>query len=497
MASATFHALVLRARDHIAGSSRWAYLAVLTLALSHALVVTPFVADSRLESQTSLQRTRLAAVESSLGELREALEAVRRETSSRVAPALDRLIDDLTDDLARLDLTRRQISARAAAERDVLEQPEAPADGPTAGGTSPLPESAGVAHPFLIENPDRIADLREARTPDELLAALAPIVEELITRPRFFDLERDWKDEALPRLRARLDAAASALPQLRSRFPEARSQWQTLAGSLTALSAAAAELKLEPPVRPTWWALAGTGAVELGLTPEVMDEIRRPRRLVDLEAAADRSVESYSEIVGLVAQAKRELEDPGAGAFGGLDVTAVATFPLFIGLLLGAATVWRSQRLRELGLTTRLAIEHGGPPALARWFWSIGQWSTAAGASAAAAWRACVLQTLLGYFLAMSWIALAAIQLRQLDAADRLRLLIYTVAGASLVLVAVVHRLLVARRAIMALDDGTGGAEGHAGEQRASERPPKSIASTGDGSTGRDGEPLQVRPLRR
>ncbi len=464
MASRSFHDLLLRARDHFAGSSHWAYLAVLALALIHAVVVTPFIAGSRLESETSLQRTRLATVESSLGELRGALEAVRQETSSMVAPALERLIEDLEGDLARLDLTRRQIAAAAAGAEAGDAGDGSTAGGAPAAGTSP-PAAQSDIQPFVLDDPDRIADLRDARKPEELLAALAPLVDELITQPRYFDLERGWRDAALPRLEARLDTAASALPRLRSRFPEARSQWQALAGSLTGLSAAARELSFGPPAQSHWWNRSGGDSfrlptsggtnldVDLGLAPAIADEIRRPRRLAELEAAADRSVESYSEIVGKVAQAKRELGDPASGAFAWLDGGSVAMFPLLVGLVLGGAMTWRSQRLRELGLATRLAVEHGGPPALKQWFWSQAQWNTPAGRSAASAWHACVVQTLLGYFLAMSWIALAAVQLRQLGAAGHQRLMIYSITGASVVLLAVVHRLLVGRRAIMALDD--------------------------------------------
>lgn len=419
-----------------------------------------------------------------------------------VTPALERLIEDFEGDLARLDATRRQIAARAAAE----------AADPADGVAEPVEEPpASAVQPFVLEDPDRVADVRDAETPDELRSALAPLVDELITRPRFFDLERGWKDEALPRLEARLDTAASALPRLRSRFPEARNQWQELAGSLTGLAAAARDLRFEPPSRSDWWILADDPELELGLTPATRDEIRRPRPLTELEAAADRSVESYSEIVGKVAQAKRELGDPPAGPFAWLDMTAVAMFPLLIGLVLGGATTWRSQRLRELGFTVRLAIEHGGPPGLAPWFWSQAQWNTSAGRAAASAWRACVIQTLTGYFLAMSWIALAAVQLRQLDAADRQRLMIYSIAGASIVLIAVVHRLLVAHGAILALDDadvayrdrddvaatgelaaGESGVIANEVEERRS-----SAAGAGAGDPERDDEILEVRPLRR
>ncbi len=506
MASRSFHALFLRARDQFAGSSHWLYLAVLALALIHALVVTPFVAGSRLESETSLQRTRLAVVESSLGELRGALEAVRQETSSTVAPALERLVEDLEHDLARLEATRRQIAASELLEEDPDPAAEATAaEATVAEGTAaeapPAAPLESTAPPFVLDDADRIADLRDARGRIEVLAALAPLVDELIARPRFFDLQGRWNDEAHPRLAARLNTAAGALPRLRSRFPEARDQWQSLAGALTGLSGTAAELRFAPPAEPYWWALPGDGEVELGLAEAVAGEIRRPRRLAELEQAADRAVESYSEIVGKVAQAQRELGDPPAGTLERLDVAAVAMFPLLIGWVLAGTVIWRSQRLRELGLTTRLAIEHGGPPALERWLWGQIPWSSTAGASAGGAWRACVLQTLLGYFLAMSWIALAAVQLRQLEGAGRQRLMITTIAGASVVLLAIVHRLVVARRAIMALDedhredleDGAGVHEDAGVHDHAAEDVEIEVQETPDG----DDELLGIRPLKR
>ncbi len=490
MASRSFHALFLRARDHFAGSSHWLYLAVLALALIHGLVVTPFIAGNRLESETSLQRTRLAAVESSLGELRGTLEAVRQETSSTVAPSLERLIEDLEHDLARLEATRRQIAAQAAVEAT---DPDAAA---VAESPPPPPPIESPVQPFVIDDDDRIADLRDARGRAEQLAALVPLVDELIARPRFFDLQRSWNDVALPRLEARLDTAAGALPRLRSRFPEARDQWQTLAGALSSLSSTARELRFEPPAEPYWWALAGGGEVELGMVEAVAGEIRRPRGLAALEQAADRSALSYSEIVGKVAQAQRELGDPPAGALEQLDAAAVAMFPLLIGAVLGGAVIWRSQRLGELGLTTRMAIEHGGPPALKRWLWSQMRWGSAATATAAGAWHACVLQTLLGYFLAMSWIASAAVQLRQLENAGRQRLMITTIAGASAVLLAVVHRLVVARRAIMPLEEPEETAIDELAGDR--EEPEVEDAEIAQQETARDdAELLGVRPLRR
>ena len=459
MASRSFHDLFLRARDQFAGSSRWLYLGTLALAILHVTIVTPLVEGSRLELETVSDRSRLTAVERGLAELQPSLEAVRRETSSTLDPILERLIEDLEHDLARLEATRRKYSTEAGETGDV-------GDEPTSDGT----QSDAQIAPFVLGNTDWIADLRAAETRAQMLAALTPMVEELIAGPRFFDLERGWKDSMRPRLKTRLDIAAGTVPRLRGRFPEAEAQWDAFAGSLAAVGRAAQELRFAVPAEPLWWtASSPDGALALGLTAANQERIRRPAGLQMLRAATDRAFERLGEVTQEVERAKRELAAlPAAGTLPGLDLAAlVAMFPLLLGMILGGGAVWRSQRLRELGFTTRMAIEHGGPTALRQWFWSQIQWRTAAGSSAASAWQSCVLQTLLGYLLAMTWIGLAAIQLRRLETSEPQRLMIFAAAGAALVLFAVIHRLLVARRAITLLEargvDGIESAEGAAG----------------------------------
>ncbi len=453
MASRSFQALFLRARDQFAASSRWPYLAVLILTLLHVAVVTPFVEGRRIESETSSEIERLTAVERGLSELRQALQGIRQETTSLITPSLGRLVQDLELDLARLDATREKIAAQAAAEAAAMADPAAEDDDatPTAEPAAPdstLGEGSGI-QPFELQNPDWIADLRDATSRDETLAILTPIVDQLIISPRYFDLGRSWQNDSLPRLEARLDAAASAVPRLRGRFTEARAQWDTLTGALSDFTRAARELQFTAPDEPFWWTLPAPDRVDLGLSPAVRDTIRRPRSLSDLETAADRCLEHFGEVSEVHSEAQRQLGDAsGVGVVLGIDLAFVMPmFPLLIGWLIAGASIWRSQRLRELELTTRLAIDHGGPPGLRQWLWHQTHWG-AADKSAAAAWRACVFQTLLGYFLTMGWLALAAAQLRELQVVDRDRLMLFTMVGAVSMLLAMVHRLVVARRAL-------------------------------------------------
>ncbi len=511
MASRSFHALFLRARDQHAGSAPWLYFVVFALALAHAGVVTPFVEEGLAAAESHSEWTRLVRVGNDLAELESALTALRNETTSIVAPLLERLVEDLEGDLARLDATRRQHAGKnreppppdEAAKGEGGDDADGAEDDP-----GERPAGAPGARPFLLEDGDRLADLRNAETRDRVLAALAPLADELIARPRYFDLEQRFKDDALPRLEGRLDAAAGLVPGLRGRFPEARGHWESLAGALSAFSRAARELRFEPPAEPFWWLLATADAgdrdrIEIGLKPATADEIRRPRLLAELEAAADRALSSLRDTAAELARARRQVGEPAlAGRLGGLDLAALAaSFPLLLGLALGAVVVWRSGRLRELGVATRLAIEHGSPPALGRWLWSHVQWRSKAGRSAASAWRAGALQTLLGYFLAMGWIAVAAVQLRQLETVDRHRLTAFTIAGAAAVLLATAHRLAVARHAILSLDDAgadhagaaleTGHAAFHEAERITIDAPEEA------GHDEPDTELIDARPLRR
>ena len=245
MASRSFHALFLSASDQLADAGRWIYLTVLGLAVLHAAVVMPFIENSRLESETTSEIDRLATVDRGLGEIRNALQVLRQEVPANLSPVLDHLADDLASDLERLTATRRRIAEQAAAELAAESEVE---------GSEPIvpppPEPPVQVLPFELDDPDWVADLRDVTGRDETLAALTPIVEQLIVQPRYFDLEQSWRHDTLPRLEARLDAAASAMPRLRGRFPEARETWDSFAGSLSHLTRTVRELRLTPPPQP-------------------------------------------------------------------------------------------------------------------------------------------------------------------------------------------------------------------------------------------------------
>ena len=203
-------------------------------------------------------------------------------------PALDRLVEDLTGDLARLAATHRSLAELVAAQ--------------AAGTTSPREQGGEVdepagAEPFQVENIDRIIAIGEASTRNELLAALAPLAEEHIIHPRFTALQELWTSSVMPRVEADLDAVAGRVPELRSRFNAGAGEdgdalWRTLAEALAAERRAVRDLAWEPPERPDWWASGDATEGQLvafTLEEAVAEQLRRPLALDQLRVTAERT----------------------------------------------------------------------------------------------------------------------------------------------------------------------------------------------------------------
>ncbi|MEE8524568.1 MAG: hypothetical protein V3T72_11605, partial [Thermoanaerobaculia bacterium] len=387
-----------------------------------------------------------------------ALQEVSDRTRSTIEPALAQLAENLTEDLARLDATVRRLIA--AAGGDGLENEGSP--GPRQAEIDPR------NLPFEIEDGERLAAIRDAVAEGApgasgsrygLLAALDPVVEEDIARPRFAELNRAWKENALPEVEARLGGAAGALPSLRLRFPEAESEWSALEGALSGLRASVRDLEFEPPTEPFWWASPETAReLEIGIPPATAEKIRRPLALDELLTAAEQTGTRYDELAErlelereqiLAASAARSRRDQGfAGLLAeiGVDLRAVvALFPLLLGIVLGAVLARRNQQLRDLGVATRLMIEEGGSLALRDWCLAQLAGRLSDERTADEAWRAGWSRALGVLAVAFAWIAVAALQVRGLDGVDDRRWLFVSLAGAAAVLAATIHRLFVAR----------------------------------------------------
>ena len=496
MFNPVLEALFLRSRDQHAATGRSAHLAVLGLLLFHAAVLTPWVEHQHQLFSAASEEQRFSDLASEVAELGEATAGIGPAWQEAMTPALEQLVADLRQDLARLEVTRRQLEATAE------ERSATPEEGETPEGRTPEDETAdrpdSDVRPLEIENPEWIAAIAEADNRYGLLAALEPAVEQLIVRPRFAELNRVWRNEALPGVEVALDASSAAVARLRGRFREAGSELGALEAALTNLRRVFRDLELRPPDEPYWWGSPETGeSLDLSLPPEIERQLLAPVALEEARAAGELAAERQAALAGRVERerqrslAARESRERRLAGFAatlagvGIDLDAVAAlFPLLLGLVLAGVMIRRNQRLRDLALATHAMLADGGGSDSLR-DWGLAQLRGgaidpaspgSASHGADAAWRSGSLRALGALFLALAWIALANLQVRGLPGLDDRRWLAVSVLGAAAVLIATVNRLLVARRLVVLL-----AAEPRSGGRAPEERP--SLRRTPDGRT--------------
>ena len=454
MFNPVLEALFLRARDQYAATGRFVFFAVVGLALFHAAILTPWVEHQRQRSIADAEEQRFRDLDAEVADLAAELEAAAGAWQGVMTPALEGLADDLERDLTRLEATRQELAAAVDADG-------APEESPPQRNADRGPQ------PLEIRNPDWIAAITEADNRYGLLAAFDPVVEQLIVRPRFAELNRTWREIARPAAEARLDGAAAGIGAVRGRFREAASEVAALEAGLTNLRRVLRDLDLRPPDQPYWWASPETSpSLELRLPPEVVERLRKPPALDEVVAGGELVAARQAVLAGRLERERRRSLAAGAGreqrlaglgatlAGLGIDLHAVATlFPLLLGLLLAALMIRRNQRLRELGLATRLMAEDPASGTLRRWCLSQLTGGAIGGTDprhdAEAAWRGGWLRALGALVLALAWIVLAAVQVRGLPDLDAERWLAVSVLGAVAVVIATLHRLVVARRLVL------------------------------------------------
>ncbi len=436
MASRSFQVLFLRARDQRASTLRWTGLTVLALLLAHAAVLTPLLEAERARATAADEQRRTRAVAAALAELEARLASAVEEGGRAVAGELEHLAEATDRDLEDLAAAIQELRSAEPEEGD---EPEAAATGRT------------------IENLVIRQRIRDAADDDELLAAVAPAVEGLVVRPRYAELNRVWTAAGLPAVEARLDGVASEIPRLHGELPEARPQWEALAAAVAELRRSARELLFVPPEAQRWWARSaptpeGEVVMRPGLDPAMAQRLLQPLALDSLAVAGNAARRRLEELAAVVDRRLGELGTAGAGHTVTAALLAAApTFPLVLGLVLAAIIAWRSQRLRELAAATHFMSEHGGPPGLRGWCLAELRWGLAAERPAGGAWGALALQALLGLAAAALWIAAAAAQLQRLGGSDPERLTTHAALGGGAVLLATLHRLFVAHRAVALL----------------------------------------------
>lgn len=452
MASRAFHHLLLHCQDNLSRNGRGTFLAIVALLIFHLAVITPFADAGRRKAEASADRQRLAAVGPALDEAQQILEEANATALKPFQRALDDFTEGLALDLARLEASRWQWQQ---ASQETTDDERAVATDETVDTGLQMETAPRGAVPLPIDESQREAF---ALAPNRyaLLSLLEPFVDETLVAPRLQTLERSWQADTLPPLSSRLDAMGNEISKLRSQFPEAKTSWDALSAALTEFSREAQEWQPQAPNSPYWWASPESQPrLTLGLG-NFEESLRRPKSLAQMAITQQQVLDRLATVQ--TAWERRRAEIPAAdaelGGFLGLDLDGFTPlFPLALGLLLAAA-IWRRSRLMtELARVTGQAISQGSPPELASWFGgqvSPGQLGEASSRQLAKGARRRVVVHLL---LSWSWLAAAGYQLYGRPSRNAWHQWTPAWVGAVLVLLAVVHRVGLLRRAFALLSE--------------------------------------------
>lgn len=375
-------ALLLRAEERRRRAALGALVGVLLLALAQVGIVRPLIELERQAEGAGAAVERLDRWLAVSGRVGQGLERFEAALDTTLDPAFEALIEGLRGDFERLESTRDAL-------RIFLDDPSEP---PDFGAAAELRDVL----PFEVDNSDWIVALSEAEGRRATLIALAPMVEELVLRPRFGEINRVWTTEALPVLEAQLDGVAGEVPRLRGEVAEAAldtapraaldGDLEAIARELGSLRRALRDVLFLPP-EPTarggvWWTLdrgPSPGEEEpivLGMTAAIEEQLRAPLVLdtlrVDLERLHARHGELQSRLEALrrdTVEARRG-EGPAAHLLrlAALDPRHVTgAFPAVLGVLLAALLLWPTRAQRERMLLAGLRIEDGDADEVRDW----------------------------------------------------------------------------------------------------------------------------------
>lgn len=363
MASRSFQTLFLRAQERFDHNGRHVFLTLVALLLIQILILAPH--GSLDPGPASSSSARLDSLPADLASVRGDLEGSSDAARRSLAPALDRLVVELEQDLTQLQAVLG-LATRLGKEAEE-DSSEAAVEPP-------------AELPFGLDA-DTFDLLSRSANRYAALTVLEPIVETSLLAPRFAELDRMWKEEALPPLEAEIESASAALSRQRARLPEPQRVWEDVIGGVAGLRRAARSLTFSPPERAYWWASPESSPeLTLGLWPATAEELRQPRALDEwdvqlarvlsshgaLASAIDEAVATQRVAAGQAAERRDRLG--GALAAVGIELETLARYwPLVLALVIAAAIVRRDQRRRELALATRMLVQHGGPRSLTRW----------------------------------------------------------------------------------------------------------------------------------
>lgn len=447
--------MFLRARDHYERAVYWAFLGFFICLALHALTFSQFVrlgkeltrVQTRLSSLTEFQRT-VTRLESELSYLEK---TVAKALETQTGYFLDQLIgqfEALNTSIAELrgeQVTTSSFNTGSmAAQYQVVEKQRI----------------------FLFDE-ELQQKILAANSLIELETILLPVIETDIIQPQFDQLNQAWREHTLPTLTGQIKRILAILQDTRPAAPEAEPVWHETQANLEQVLAVVADITFQPPVLDSaWWesvsgkreAVADMESLVLDQLKDTMDSgtvtalsnqiastLRQQQALqTSLQEDLDRIEECFVKQQSHFALLGKPFE------FLSFDIDMlVSRFPLLLGIMLAAITVWPARRLWEVAWTAELMAKQGQEPIPLAWLkghlWmSLPQTDTTD--TEANFTQRILLENVGRALLFCLWVGIAAWEFQDWEAGESVQVIWFMVAGWVAIAAAQGYRFYILRR---------------------------------------------------
>ena len=411
-----------KAQDQYDRSLRWTAIVVIILLVFHVLIFSPFLkADKRL-SKVEAHLNSLSGMESTVAGLAEGLTGLSDAAMEAVSQQLKRTFRALRadfDDLSKLverirtgggirlseekeqpgieqpsetaamerliaelrlqrNMRESNIPNLSARERPNLQMQRAPE------GALPQIKVVPPEQRFGF-NQNLVDHIKNADNIDGLTDILLPTINEKIIAPQFEALNKAWRTDILPEMKRRAEEIQQRLKVAEQTDPAQESPWRSIRTTLESTLEAANNITFAPPADRFWWiTVEGKGEELAKIDISVRQELDRT---LSITGVTDDLAKTIAEQKSAEMKLKNELDrikksfdkfiERQAEQLAGLPqqigsipvdlVSLVSRFPLLIGLVLAALTVWQTRRQEQFIIAVGILREQDRSSPLATW----------------------------------------------------------------------------------------------------------------------------------
>ena len=370
--------LFLRARDQYETAIRWALVVGLVCLAFFFVTFRQFI---RVNKDLAIVQADIDQLSAILGEVQGLGESLEDLNASVTVP-LKQVSASVPDLIERLQALNSSVQT--------LRDPQVPVRHSPESGimVQRLVQSREVQQDFQF--PEELAgQIVNAKSVIDIRKVLRPFIERNIVDPVFQQLNDHWQKDIVPSIEGKSQVILAKLTRGEKGFTDSKDLWGTIRQSVAITVQVANELEFHPPEDPFWWSSVRGKQVAL-FAIESEASARLQSAMVDsdvlaelntqLKASLAREEELQDSLKQNLERVKKDFETyrrqlVALGKpfeFLTVDLNVfVSFFPLFLGVVLAAISIWPARRLQELAESVELMAKRGhGEPG---WSWFFGR----------------------------------------------------------------------------------------------------------------------------